>query len=124
MGVGGQHHAPASLPPGKTGYPLCRMLGGPQGRSGRVRKISSPLGFDPRTVQPSESRCTDWAIAAPINTDFSLKNEEMLHRVKEERNILRRIKGRKSNWIGHTLHRNCLRKHAIEGRAEGRVDVA
>jgi hypothetical protein len=38
--VGGQHHAPAALPPGKTRYPLYRRLGGPQGRSGRVRKIS------------------------------------------------------------------------------------
>ena len=41
---GDQHHAPAALPPGKTRYPLYRRLGGPQGRSGRVRKISSPTG--------------------------------------------------------------------------------
>ena len=40
-GVGGQH-APAALPPGKTRYPLYRRLGGPQGRSGQVRKISLP----------------------------------------------------------------------------------
>jgi len=40
MGVGGQGHAPAALPPGKTRYPLYRRLGGPQGRSGLVRKIS------------------------------------------------------------------------------------
>jgi hypothetical protein len=32
-------------------YPLCRRLGGSQGRSGRLRKISSPSGFDPRIVQ-------------------------------------------------------------------------
>ena len=43
--MGGQHHAPAALPPGKTRYPLYRWLGGPQGRSGRVRKISPPTGF-------------------------------------------------------------------------------
>jgi hypothetical protein len=36
--VGGQGHASATLPPGKTLYPLDRRLGGPQGRSGRVRK--------------------------------------------------------------------------------------
>jgi len=36
----GQHHASATLTPGKTRYPLCRGLGWPQGRSGRVRKIS------------------------------------------------------------------------------------
>jgi len=37
-GMGGQSHAPAALPPGKTRYPLYRRLGVPQGRSGRVRK--------------------------------------------------------------------------------------
>jgi hypothetical protein len=40
------------------------MLDGPQGRSGRVRKISPPPGFDPRTTQPVASRYTDWAIPA------------------------------------------------------------
>ena len=56
--VGGQHHAPAALPPGKTRYPLYRRLGGPQGRSGRVRKISPAPGFDPRSVRPvSQSVC-------------------------------------------------------------------
>jgi hypothetical protein len=40
MGLGGQCHAPAALPPGKTRYPLNRRLGGPQSRSGRMRKIS------------------------------------------------------------------------------------
>ena len=57
MGVGCQHHAPAALPPGKTQYPLHRRLGGPQGLSEQVRKISPPPGFDPRTVQPVASRC-------------------------------------------------------------------
>jgi len=45
-----------SLPPGKTRYPLYSRLGGPQGRSGQVRKISPPPGFDTRTVQPVTSR--------------------------------------------------------------------
>jgi hypothetical protein len=43
----------------KTRYSLYRKLGGPQGRSGQVRKISYPPGFDPRTVQPVASRDTD-----------------------------------------------------------------
>jgi hypothetical protein len=46
-GVGGQRHAQAALPPGKARYPLYRRLGGPQGRSGRVRKMSTPPGFNP-----------------------------------------------------------------------------
>jgi len=58
-GVGGQRRAPATLPPGKTRYALYRRLGGPQGRSGQVRKISPPPGFDPRTVQPVASRYID-----------------------------------------------------------------
>ena len=65
-GVGGQHHAPAALPPEKTRYPLYKRLGGPQGRSGRVRKISPSPGFDSRTPQPVASRYTDWAIAAHV----------------------------------------------------------
>ena len=63
-GVGGQRHAPAGLPPGKTRYPLYRRLGGPQSQSGQVWKISPPAGFDSRTVQPVASRHTDWAITA------------------------------------------------------------
>ena len=61
-----QRHAPAALPPGKTRYPLYRSLGAFQGRSGRVRKISPPPGFDPRTVQPVASHYTYWAIPAHI----------------------------------------------------------
>ena len=67
MGVGGQHHAPAALSPGKTRYPLYRRLRGTQGRSGRVRKISPPSGFDPRTVQLVASRYTDYAIPAALD---------------------------------------------------------
>jgi hypothetical protein len=49
--MGGQRHTPAALPPETTQYPLYRRLGGPQSRSGRVRNISNPPGFDPRTFQ-------------------------------------------------------------------------
>jgi hypothetical protein len=52
-----------------------------------------------------------------------VRNEEVLHRVKEERNILHTIKRRKANWIGHMLHRNCLLKHVIEGKVEGRTEM-
>jgi hypothetical protein len=53
MGMDGQRNAPAALPPGKTRYPLYGRLGGPQDRSGRVRKISHPPVFDCRTVHPA-----------------------------------------------------------------------
>jgi len=43
----------------------------------------------------------------------------VLCRVKEERNILQRIKRKKADWIGHVLHRSCLRGHRIEGSGGG-----
>jgi hypothetical protein len=52
-----------------------------------------------------------------------VRNEEVLHRVKEERNVLHTIKRRKANWIGHILRRNCLLKHVIDGKLEGRIEM-
>jgi hypothetical protein len=49
-----------------------------------------------------------------------VRNEEVLHRIKEERNILHTIKRRKANWIGHILRRNCLIKH-VKGEEEGGI---
>jgi len=50
-GEGSASRPGRSLPPENTRYPLCGRLGGPQGRSGQVQKISPPPGFDFRTVQ-------------------------------------------------------------------------
>jgi hypothetical protein len=74
--VGGQRHAPAALPPWKTRYPLYWRLGGPQSRSGRVRKISPPPGFGPRTVQPVASRGPYLAMRA---TKTAGKNKLLTH---------------------------------------------
>jgi len=60
-GEGSASRPDRSLPPGKTRYPLYRRLGGPQGRSGQVRKVSPPTGSDPRTVQPVASCYIDCA---------------------------------------------------------------
>jgi hypothetical protein len=48
---------------------------------------------------------------------------EVLLRLKEERNILHKIKRRKANWIGHILSRTCLLKHVIEGKLEGKTKI-
>jgi hypothetical protein len=40
--------------------------------------------------------------------------------VKEERNILHKIKRRKGKWIGHILWWNCFLKQFIEGRIKGK----
>jgi len=56
---------PGHFSPGKeTRYLSYRRLGGPHGQSGQVRKILPPPGFDPWTVLPVASRCTDYAILA------------------------------------------------------------
>ena len=52
-----------------------------------------------------------------------VRNEEVLLRVNEQRNILREIRKRKANWIGHILRRNCLLKQVIEGKIKGEMEV-
>jgi hypothetical protein len=51
-----------------------------------------------------------------------VRSGEIYHGVKENRNILRAVKWRKADWIGHILSRNCLLKQVIEGNIEGRID--
>jgi hypothetical protein len=68
-GGGWSTSRPSPFTPGKeTQYPLYRRLGGRRGWSGWVQKISPPLGFYPRTVQPIVSGYTDYAIPAPPQT--------------------------------------------------------
>jgi hypothetical protein len=50
-----------------------------------------------------------------ISTDH-VRNEEVLLRVKEQRNIHHEIYKRKANWIRQILHRNCLLQRVIEGK--------
>jgi hypothetical protein len=64
-----------------------------------------------------------WRKMEKISWTDRVRNEEVLHTVKEERNILHTVKRRKANWIGHILRRNCLLKHVIEGKIEARIEV-
>jgi hypothetical protein len=52
-----------------------------------------------------------------------VRNEDVLLRVKEQRNILHEIRKRKANWIGHNLPRNCLLQRVIEGKIKGGIEV-
>ena len=52
-----------------------------------------------------------------------VRNEEVLIRVNEQRNILHEIRKRKANWIGQILGRNCLLQHVIEGKIKGQIEV-
>jgi hypothetical protein len=45
-----------------------------------------------------------------------VRNEEGLHRFKEERNVIQTIKRRKANWIGRILCRNCCLVQFVEGK--------
>ena len=55
--------------------------------------------------------------------DRSVRNEEVLLRVNEQRNIIHEIIKWKANWIGHILRRNCLLKQVIEGKIKGQIEV-
>jgi len=50
-----------------------------------------------------------------------VKNE-VLHRVKQERNTVHSIKIMKTNWIGRILCSSCLLKHGVEGKVDRRTD--
>ena len=75
MGLGGRH-PPPPLGRWATGrenrYPFYNRLCGPQGRSGRGRKILSPPGIDPWTVQPAVSCNKDYAILAQWQVTLSV----------------------------------------------------
>ena len=50
--------------------------------------------------------------------DYHVRNEEVLLRIKEQRNILHEIRKRKANWIFHILRRNCLLQRFTEGKTQ------
>jgi hypothetical protein len=58
-----------------------------------------------------------------INWTDRVRSGDVLRRIKEQRNVLHTINRRKANWIGHILGRNCLLKHVIEGKIEGKTEV-
>ena len=47
-----------------------------------------------------------------------MRNEEVLHSVKEARNILHLRKTGNATWTGGILRRNRLLKHVIKGKIE------
>jgi hypothetical protein len=51
------------------------------------------------------------------------RNEGVLRRAEEARNVLHPVTRRKSNWNYYILGKNCLIKHAIDGKIEERIEV-
>ena len=79
------------------------------------------LGRFEKRLESSEMGC--WRRMEKISWTDNVKNEEVLLRVNEQRNILHEIRKRKANWIGHILRRNCLLKQVIEGKIKGWIEV-
>jgi hypothetical protein len=49
-----------------------------------------------------------WRRTQKIGCKDIWRNEQMLHRHQEERNILHTVKRRKANWIGYIWRGKCL----------------
>jgi len=72
-----------------------------------------------RAVNQKHLECFEmwcWKRMEKISWAGHVRNEEVLLRVKEQRNILHKIRKRKANWIGHFLRRNCFLQRVIEGK--------
>ena len=78
-------------------------------------------GTDQKRLECFEMWC--WGRMQKISWTDHVRNEEVLLRVNEQRNILHEIRKRKANWIGHILRRNCLLQHVIEGKIKGQIEV-
>jgi hypothetical protein len=83
----------------------------------------------PRYSNPSSATSINldcWSqnvVLEKISWTDHMGNEEVLLRVKQQRNILHEISKRKANWIGHILRRNCLLQQVIEGKIKGMIEV-
>ena len=77
---------------------------------------------DRKYLESFEMWC--WIRLEKISWTDHVRNEEVLLRVNEQRNILHEIRKRKANWFGHILRRNCLLKQVIEGKIKGEMEVA
>jgi hypothetical protein len=76
-----------------------------------------------RLIQPHNKSGNLSEVMFEISWTDHVRNEEVLVRVKEQRNILHEIRKRKANWIGHILRRSCLLQRVIEGKIKGGIEV-
>jgi hypothetical protein len=72
---------------------------------------------DQKHLESFEMWC--WRRMEKISWTDHVSNEDVLLRVKEQRNILHEIHKRKANWIGHILRRNSLLQRVTEGKIQG-----
>ena len=76
---------------------------------------------DQKHLENFEMWC--WRRMEKISWTDHVRNEDVLLRVKEQRNILHEICKRKAKWIVYILRRNCLLQWVTEGRIKGGIEV-
>ena len=76
---------------------------------------------DQKRLENFEMWC--WRRMDKISWTDHVRNEEVLLRVNEQRNILHEIRKRKANWIGRILRRSYLLQQVIEGKIKGQIEV-
>ena len=76
------------------------------------------LRADQKRLESFEMWC--WRRMKKISWTDHVRNEKVLFRVKEQKNILHEIRKRNANWIGHILRRNCLLQRVTEGKIQGK----
>jgi hypothetical protein len=81
----------------------------------------TPRAVDQKHVESFEMWC--WRRMEMMSWTYNVRNEDVLLRVKGQRNILHEIRKRKVNWIGHILRRNCILQRFIEGKIQGGIEV-
>ena len=76
---------------------------------------------DQKYLESFEMWC--WKRMEKIIWTYHVRNEDVLLRVNEQRNILHEIRKRKANWICHIIRGSCLLKQVIEGKIKGEMEV-
>jgi hypothetical protein len=64
-----------------------------------------------------------WRRMEKISWTDHVRNDDVLLRVKEQRNILHEIRKKKANKFEHILSRNCLLQRVTEGKIKGGIEV-
>jgi len=76
---------------------------------------------DQKHLESFEMWC--WRGMEKISWTDHVRNEEVLLRANEQRNILHEIIKRKADWNGHILRRNYLLKQVIEEKIKGQTEM-
>jgi len=76
---------------------------------------------DQKHLENFEMWC--WRRMGKISWTDHVRNEDVLLRVNEQRNILHEIRKRKAKCIGHILRRNCHLQRVIKGKIKEGIEV-